>query len=1056
MHTTSRLLVVAAALVGLSAACPGGTGADGGDEDGGAALRAVIAVIEQATLGARVELHGEGSVDPSGRAVLFAWTVAPPAGAACAGALEDDAAPVAVFVPSCVGTHTVTLVVSDAATATATFEVVLPAAPDVAAAVAGGAWRGFAASLDASATASAEPDLVYVWAVTTTSTDAACAGTLTDADQVKATFTPSCAVAYAATVSVSTPSGQSGAATVSFTARDPLVATFAPITAAPLGEGTVVVVHLAGLAAPDGAGIDVTLSASPTTTITPATVHVVHDGTNGEDATFMVAMATAHATYDLTAQASSGAVTGPAIQTSIVVANAAPTLTSARVESAFDVGEPFTLRAEIADADLDPVTCAAELLGGPTPLPVLSAGVVTGGSCVVQGQAPADVLGSWSIRLTASDDHGGSTAALIDVAPRDLAPIIDAAVPTSPTSYACAASGCTAAATVQVLAHDDIDAADAITFEFVPGDPNAPFPAGVTIVATPVLGSPGLYDVALQRADHGPMAGTYQIDVVAREATSLFDPPSSSTRRIVVVVPNAAPSVTAIVAPASIGHTYAGGRYRATFDVSFTPSDPEGNEVSGAVYVTSCPRGGAGEAACGGDLSLVRLVPTPGDGSLHLEIDAASILDVVGTWTFGFTATDVDGASGAANDEVIVGNTAPVYVGATGPIYQSRRADGSHGVTVDLAAEWSDADGDPLSMSDLVLRCPNAAFVDADTGSACSNGVAVARTGLTMTLSRNPGVGLLGAYLVRGSVADGVAVVTPPDHIWSHLVANRAPTITMTSPAVQTANHRVFANVLSNEVGEEFLFTGSVADADGDHVRVVMSPRVPWVADGEPTDAPPGAVAFTFTLSTVQADFIADPTSMVSVIVYDELDAMNAVPPEISVTFLNRAPTGVPQLTWTSTDPSVGGAAMQLPNTMLSTSSSTAAWNASPSSITIRLEIDGVTDPDGDDLWLDLGLAQCESALKYGGQPVTSQYIPLNGFPWATFQLVPTAVTCDSSTRYDVGVVLRGTPTPRWEHPFQCSGNIFISDSVDEIYDTMYDGSLAANPAGTAPVQCPL
>src|SRR5690606_39077242 len=124
-------------------------------------------------------------------------------------------------------------------------------------------------------------------------------------------------------------------------------------------------------------------------------------------------------------------------------------------------------------------------------------------------------------------------------------------------------------------------------------------PAGVTVTATPVDGSPGAFDVVVGRDDLGALAGSYTLEARVTEVTGGEDGPATVTQQVSFEVANQAPVLGDVTAD-DVGHAYASGSYTATLTVTATATDPEANALTTTIALVSCLGVPAGEAACGG------------------------------------------------------------------------------------------------------------------------------------------------------------------------------------------------------------------------------------------------------------------------------------------------------------------------------------------------------------------------------------------------------------------------------------------------------------------------
>lgn len=951
-------------------------------------FEAVIAPVEERPLGETITLDGSPS-DTGGRALLIAWIVEPPAGN-CAGSLANGSSLVAEFTPACVGEHKARLLLTTAdqsasAFAEVTFQVLAPTDPIPNVALEESAWRGFSTTLNGESSAGPEGQtLVYAWSVTPPAGDGCDGYTLANGDSAVAHLTAACAGPHEVTLTLSTTAGASTTLTETLDVRESLVVSFRPLPEVRYGETADidVVVDLASV--PPGVTPELELDVTP---VAPATV--VPTVIN-EAGIFRFAIEEPRASYTLLARAFAGdVVSATDAEATLTARNHVPVVENLAVVAEFNIGEAATVTAQPSDGDGDPVTCALEARGANANEITITP--VNGEACTFTVQTPAE-LDEWTVAMTATDGIDTSMESTLTLSPNNLPPVISSVSADDATpGYSCASTTCTATVRVTVSATDDVDAPADLLYDLT--DVTTDAPAGVSVEATPVAGTPSAFDVTIQRTALGPMAHTYRLEARATEASSANGMPGSVTQQIDVEVVSAAPVVTTIVAD-SVNHTYNAStqEYEATLEVSFVPSDPEGNAVSGTVTLLSCPLAGIGTPACGG--ATLPIATTSTDGSLTLQLSSTSIEALVGGYTFELVATDADGATDTRQQIGEVLNRAPV-VASPGAL-QQQYVSGQHQVSFVLV---TDPDGDPLSY-DLAVSCPGGA--SANLPGTCSGGRAFTLDEATgqVTLRGGP-ADFLGSYQIQGVVTDGA---TPVGSVGSQLTqftaANSAPTLSASAAASQqlVCGHTTTSGTVRNATGCRFHFEGDGADPNGDPL-VALETNDP--ADNysftfsAPTQSPAGHFSVDYDIQVPFATYKSDFASQPQTARFRVVDPFGATSAFVSVnpTLTNRAPT----ISSAQFRDSAGtGAPGTLPNNQLTSPSGPSAtarvqmgcstFNGLPvclQPVTYAFSlVVSASDPDGDPLEVTPSLS-CSDANPItdasGASPTTTRALPADG-----------------------------------------------------------------------------
>jgi hypothetical protein len=554
----------------------------------------------------------------------------------------------------------------------------------------------------------------------------------------------------------------------------------------------------------------------------------------------LVNMAEAHATYDIDIRlslADGELVSETPLSVSLTTLNSNPEVATIDV-TPFGPGEATTVTGAASDADGDTVTCAlvfaADNVGPEFALP----GPDTSGDCTFTF-TPPDGLLAWRIEIVATDEFGGTDddANGFVLTPNNAPPAIEALAVGDrvEVGYSCTFGDppCQSdQVTIDIVATDDIDAADALTYEIV--EVTAPEGAGRIDIVENSLGN---FTIFAQRNIVGPVAGEYGIEVRVTEATSAVGlDPSTAVEELTVAVQNTTPAIANINAPAA-AHSFSQGSqtYLSTLQVDFTVSDPEAN-ADGAVRIVGCPSGAAVTADGCGEVTF-DAVEKAGT-SVTFELSSTTIGAIVGVFNLEVTATDADGASSTAPIAIEVLNSAPV-VADLSPVQQQFVGSNTHRAVL---VAYEDPDGDPLFGVDTV-NCP--------TGT-CSGTVSINADG-SVVIESAPVAAFLGAYEVGGAtVTDGLENVFGTRTIE---VVNSTPTLAVNAGAsTASRNHKTVAGTVSVDPadGSAFPFVGDATDANGDPLTLtpIQTDVVP-----DQTSFAPGAINVEYDIVTSYATF---------------------------------------------------------------------------------------------------------------------------------------------------------------------------------------------------------
>ena len=375
------------------------------------------------------------------------------------------------------------------------------------------------------------------------------------------------------------------------------------------------------------------------------------------------------ATVTVTARDPEGLTARQAFQ--VTVPNRAPVAvgTIADIEVQVDATATVDVAANFSDPDGDPLTYSAT-----SSSPANASVSLSGSTVAVRGVSK----GTATVTVTARDPEGLTARQAFQVTVPNRAPV---------------AVGTIADIEVQVDATATVDVA--ANFSDPDGDP-------LTYSAT--SSSPANASVSLSGstvAVRGVSKGTATVTVTARDPEGL-----TARQTFHVTVPNRAPVAVGTIADIEVQVDAT-----ATVDVAANFSDPDGDPLTYSATSSS-----------------------PANASVSLSGSTVAVRGVSkGTATVTVTARDPEGLTARQTFHVTVPNRAPVAVGTIADIEVQVDAT----ATVDVAANFSDPDGDPLTYS-ATSSSPANASVSLSGSTVAVRGVSNGTATVTVT-ARDPG-----------------------------------------------------------------------------------------------------------------------------------------------------------------------------------------------------------------------------------------------------------------------------------------------------------------------------
>ena len=681
------------------------------------------------------------------------------------------------------------------------------------------------------------------------------------------------------TVTVTAADGRGGAADVTFTwtVTNPAPAAVNDTAATP--EDTPVTVAVLGNDAdPDGDTLTVTGASAG-----HGSVAINQDGTitytpdanfNGTD------------TITYTISDGEGGTSTATVTVTVAAVNDPPVATNDSASTAEDA--PVTVAVLPNDSDRDgdtlTVTTASAANGTVT---------INPDGTIVYTPNP-NFHGTDTITYTISDGHGGTSTATVTVG---VGSVNDAPVA---TPIAAQANVDGAAVSLPVAGN----------FSDVDGDPLAfsavGLPAGLSI--NPAT---GLISGTIDRSASVPGDGTYTVTVTAADgqggsvsqtftwtvtnpAPVAANDTAATSEEVPVTIPVLANDsdpdgdplrVTAASAPNGTVTINANGtitytpdaNFNGTDTITYTISDGQGGTATATVTVTVAavndPPVAVNDSASTSEDTPVTVAVLPNDSDIDgdsLTVTAASAahgtvtINPDGTITYtpatNFNGVDTitytisDGHGGTSTATVTVGvgaiNDAPV-----GGVLAARSNPDGAAVSVPVAANFSDVDGDPLTFSAVGL--PQGLTIDPATG--------------VISGTIDPAASQLngGSYTVSVTAADGQGGAVTRSFVWT--VTNPAP-LAANDTATTSEDQPVTIPVLAND-----------SDPDGDALRVTAASapngRVIINEDGTITYEPApnfhGTDTITYTISDGQGGTSTATVTVTVAAVNDDPVAVN-------------------------------------------------------------------------------------------------------------------------------------------------------------------------------------
>jgi serine/threonine protein phosphatase PrpC len=477
-------------------------------------------------------------------------------------------------------------------------------------------------------------------------------------------------------------------------------------------------------------------------------------------------------------------------------------------------GSAVTVNVLANDVDPDWDTMTVTAVG----TPAHGTAVINSDNTVTYTPTSGTTAATDSFTYTIADGHGGTSTATVVLYLADQPPV---AMDTSASPHS-------AAVTINVLANDYDPDGDALTVTSVgtPSHGTATINGDNTVTYTPTSGTTAATDkftytisdrhggtstatVVLYLTDRKPVAvGTsasphgnpVTINVLANDS----DPDGDALT--VTTVGTAGHGTVVLNADNTITYTPTSGTTAATDSFTYTISDGEGKTASASVVLylsdrppdavsdTASPHGNpvtvnvlANDSDPDGDPLTVTAAGTPAHGTAVINADnTITYTPTSGTTaaTDSFTYTIADGQGDAS--------TATVYVYLTDRLPTATAASASpHGnpVTVNVLANDSDPDGDPLTVTAVGLASHGTAVINADNTITYTptSGATAATDSFTYTIADGQG----------GTASSTVYVY----------LADRAPVATSVSASPHSA--AVTINVLAGD-----------SDPDGDALTV--------------------------------------------------------------------------------------------------------------------------------------------------------------------------------------------------------------------------------------------
>jgi hypothetical protein len=374
--------------------------------------------------------------------------------------------------------------------------------------------------------------------------------------------------------------------------------------------------------------------------------------------------------------------------------------------------------------------------------------------------------GTYVASLTTTDEMGASAVATRELqVARYSGPTLVELSPDLPVQHACTATPrrCTPVGVVALSATATADAPPDLAFTWTvepPADRPLDGARRVTFDPAANVASP----VVLIETDGQAISGDWVFHLVASDAAGVVA--SGDTR---ISVRNRLPVVTS--SAYADDHAFDGARFTATGHVTFSVSDPDGDDLVGRTIEAHHVNDGVGstfdvtEQPTRVDYAIAVPYGAPADAA-HLIGGAGLERSIV------LVVADVNGAVTTDTWPVEVKNRRPVAATPTSPLtvdHVYSAAASAYEAEAPLSA-WSDPDGDPLTV------VPGSATGDAACARLTLQGD-VAMATCSVPFTGTPVANLIaGTHTVVQHVRDPWLEAASPPAV-TFTVANRAPTI---------------------------------------------------------------------------------------------------------------------------------------------------------------------------------------------------------------------------------------------------------------------------------------